>query len=144
MDAEMAEQPDVAESTVAGSSENMPPQRALKIVVTLQPSGAGGYHAVLAVGADDCDPLLRTVEGDSLEAILTGMPNLVAEAQARWQVQPRYPAIKPSAAATPARVRTEELAIAPDEAPATATSSSEAEAPPRPSAAPAGQLSLFG
>ena len=146
MDDVVAEQPDVAEPTVTGSS-NDASRRACKIVVTLQPSDADAYRAVLAVGADGCDPLLRRVEGESLEAILTAVPDLVAEAEARWQVQPRYPAIKPPAApttTTPARVQTEEVAIKPDEAAAAAAPSGEAAAAPRPASAPAGQLSLFG
>ena len=146
MDDVVAEQPDVVEPTTA-SIETQPPHRALKLVVTLQPSDAGGYRAVLAVGADGCDPLLRCVEGESLASILAAVPTLVAEAEARWQVQPRYPAIKPTAApttTTPARVQTEEVPIKPDEVAAAAAPSGEAAAAPRPASAPAGQLSLFG
>lgn len=146
MNAGMAEQPNVAEPTTAGV-ETPSPRRALKLVVTLQPSDADGYRAVLAVGADGCDPLLRCVEGESLASILVAVPTLVAEAEARWQVERRYPAIRPTAAptaTTPARVQTEEVAITPDEVPAAAAPSGEAAAAPRPASAPAGQLSLFG
>ena len=145
MDDVVAEQPDAAEPTTA-SIETQPPHRALKLVVTLQPSDGDDYHAVLAVGADGCDPLLRCVEGESLASILAAVPTLVGEAEARWRVQPRYPSIKPTAApttTTPARVQTEEVAITPDETPAAATSGEVAVAP-RPASAPAGQLSLFG
>lgn len=141
MDAGMAEQPEVAEATAPVET---PPRRTLKLVVTLQPSDAHGYHAMLAVGADGCDPLLRCVEGESLEAILNAAPDLVAEAEARWRVQPRYPPIKPpapSTAATPSEMQTEERALTADEMP---TAPPKGEAAPGPSAAPAGQLSLFG
>lgn len=137
----MTDQPEV---TKAAAPVETPPRRTLKLVVTLQPSDAHGYHAVLAVGADGCDPLLRCVEGESLDAVLDAAPDLVAEAEACWRVQPRYPPIKtpaPSTTVKPSRVQTEERALTTEETP---TAPPEGEATPGPSAAPAGQLSLFG
>lgn len=68
--------------------------RALKLVLTLRPlpaDGGTGYQAVLAVGADGCDPQLHVAEVDGLPAALAEVPGLAARAEAHWQRQPRYP-----------------------------------------------------
>jgi hypothetical protein len=69
-----------------------PQRRSLKLVLTLTPTGTAGYHALLALGADDCDPLFRRVEVDDLPAALQEVVALVAAAEDRWQMQPRSPA----------------------------------------------------
>src|SRR5436305_14715829 len=58
-----------------------PTRRGIKLVVTLRPDDGGAYHAVLALGADGCDPLLRAADVDDLAAALDEVPALLAEAQ---------------------------------------------------------------
>ena len=48
---------------------------------------------LIGVSARDCDPLVRTVEGD-LEAALEKVPAILAMAQERWTQSPRNPAYK--------------------------------------------------
>jgi hypothetical protein len=117
-------------------SDQPPPRRALKLVITVSAGDADGQRAVLAVGSEGCDPLVRVIELGGMEAALAGVPALLAEAEARWQVQPKYPEanrVAPSANRSP---RT-----APPRAPMSTTSSpSSASAPD--STGP-GQLTLF-
>jgi hypothetical protein len=70
--------------------------RPLKLVVTVSRDGDGGRRAVLALGSDGCDPLLRVIEAGELEDALQVVPELLAEAEARWQLQPRYPVASPT------------------------------------------------
>ena len=99
--------PEAAESGPAAAIEA--PRRALKLVLSLQPATGAetpGYRAVVAVGAAGCDPLFRSLEVAGLPAALAEVPALVADAEARWQTQPRYPATtRPGtqAAAPPSR-----------------------------------------
>lgn len=121
-------------------------RRGLKLVVTLEPTGDAGYRAVLALGADGCDPSFRTAAVDGLPAALDEVPALLADAEARWQEQPRYPTL-------PASSRSSRSAAAADRA---ATAAAPAPAPPpeppterpmeaakAPKPAPKGQLDLF-
>ena len=127
----------------APEAASEPPRRALKFVVTLWPGAAAGYDAVLALGADGCDPLLRAAHVADLAAALEEIPGLLAEAEARWQVQPRYPTgpagrTRPAAPSRPATSQSVAL-------PSEQASAEPASAPPA-RLAPAdrtGQLSLF-
>jgi len=122
-------------------------RRALKLVLHLQPIGAAGYRALLALGTDGCDPLLRFTEVADLAAALDEVPGLVAEAEARWQAQPRYPAsTKAGPATAPSRAKVAPPAPVASEAnePAGDASRPKPTAEPSPESAPAGQLSLFG
>lgn len=65
------------------------PRRVLKLVLTLRPDEGAGYSALLALGADGCDPLFRCAVVPTLEAALNGVAALVVEAEERWQHQPR-------------------------------------------------------
>jgi hypothetical protein len=87
---------------VSAEAESAKPAdgRSLKVVLTLKPEalprGDEGapdpsYHALLSVGADGCDPLLRAAAGTDLAGILDEVPGLVAEAEAKWATQPRFP-----------------------------------------------------
>ena len=128
-------------------------QHVLKLVVTLQPGEGQAYRAILALGADGCDPLLRCLEAETLPTILATVPALLAEAEARWAVQPRYPTTTPAKAkprATPSPV-TAPTTTEPGDAtvvaaapPPAGPSAADAPPPPPPASAPAGQLSLFG
>jgi len=69
------------------------PRRALKLVVTLRLDTNDGVVAVLGLGAEGCDPLLRVAPVEDLLAALEDVPALLAEAEARWQVTPRYPTV---------------------------------------------------
>lgn len=71
-----------------------PPRRALKLVVSLLAGADGGGRALLALGADGCDPQLRAVLAPDLYAALDEVPALLADAEARWQEAPRYPATR--------------------------------------------------
>jgi len=112
--------------------------RSLKIVLTLQPEDAKGYRAMLAVGAEGCDPVLRSVAVADIAEAVDQMPALVAEAEARWQLQPRYAA---TAAAKAPAVATRRAPKAPS---TPARSEDEAASKPASGAAPADQLPLFG
>lgn len=164
-----AEAPILADSTNsdAGSVANNPPAaalpRGLKLVVVLEPTNDQGYRALLALGAADCDPLFRSVPAEGLVAALAAVPALLADAQARWQSQPRYPTAAPVPAAgprpTPSAGRSTSRTTTPAAAPQSGPAGPEQEpAPPSPGAgqsdaptapgpggppAPSGQLSLF-
>jgi len=69
------------------------PSRALKLVVTLRPRAGAPIAALLAVGADGCDPIIQSITVDDLHAALVAVSALVAEAEARWADQPRYAAV---------------------------------------------------
>ena len=80
-----------------------PPRRGRKLVITLQPLPAGvtrAYRAVLAVGADGCDPVLVAAEVDGLLEAVAAAPALVADAQERWRAQPRNPGWRPARGAS--------------------------------------------
>jgi hypothetical protein len=121
------------------------PRRALKLVVTLRPDDGTGYHAILALGGvpsgPGCDPLLRSADVADLEAALDEVPGLLAEAEARWEAQPRNPSAQP---ARPARAAAPQRTPAPSPAPGPAATETAAPAPTPAKAPNAGQLSLFG
>ncbi len=130
-----------------------PTRRGLKLVVTLQPVEGSTYRAILALGTDGCDPLLRCLEAETLPAILAAVPTLLTEAEARWAVQPRYPTTTPAKAkprpapspvTAPRTTETGDAAVAPAAPPPAGPSAPETLTPPPPAPAPAGQLSLFG
>ena len=122
-------------------------RRALKLVLHLQPVGAAGYRALLALGADGCDPLLRFTEVANLAAALDEVPGLVAEAEAHWQAQPRYPAptkARPATAPSRAKVAQSRPVVSEGDEPAGDASTAKPTAEASPKSAPAGQLSFFG
>ncbi len=127
--------------------------RTLKVVLTLQPRDDAHYRALIALGADGCDPVLHTLDAQDLPAILAAIPDLLAQAEAHWTVHPRYPTVPPPPKATakpstPTKPATTQPEQAPDPAdgehpshPAPPTPVLDAE----PSASDsAGQLTLFG
>jgi len=142
--------PEVADATEA-------PRRTLKLVVTLALSDHGQYRASLALGSDDCDPILRTATVMGLPDALEQVPALLDEAEARWQLQPRNRSVSPAPSRRSAASRRPAAAtLLPDAdqpvtevrppgrgerdvAPSAATEA--VEAPKRPGA---GQLTLFG
>lgn len=63
----------------------------VKLVIRLHPDASAGYRALLALGADGCDPELRAVAVPDLLAALDEVPALLANAEARWHTRPRYP-----------------------------------------------------
>jgi hypothetical protein len=65
------------------------PLRTLKLVLTLTPVQTAGYRALLALGTDGCDPVMRSVEVADLSAAFQEMAALIAAAEARWRMQPR-------------------------------------------------------
>jgi hypothetical protein len=66
-------------------------RRSLKLVVTLMPIDSGQYRASLALGADNCDPVLRSTTVAGLTDVLDQVPALHQEAEASWQAHPRNP-----------------------------------------------------
>ena len=114
-----------------------PQRRSLKLVLSLTPRDAGGYGTLMAVGGDDCDPLLRSVIVEDVAAALAELASLVAEAQACWQIQPRNPAVpKKSGGASGRRPSTQQLPSDQSQVPGRES--------PDPEPVPAGQLTLFG
>ncbi len=75
------------------------PRRSLKLVVTLTPAEGGQYRAALALGAEDCDPVLRSTTVSALPGALEHVPALLEEAEEHWRLHPR----NPTTARTPAR-----------------------------------------
>jgi hypothetical protein len=91
---------------------------------------------VLALGSEGCDPLLRVVEPGGMQAALQAVPALLAEAEARWQHQPRHPAANRAAPSTDRAAKTS--------APRPPTSTSAPLDPPTGSSSSGpGQLTLF-
>jgi hypothetical protein len=150
--AEPVENEDAAAAAPA-SVDPAPPRpvatagRALRLVVTLHP-GEAGQRALLALGADGCDPVFRSCAADGLLGALEAVSALLAEAEARWREQPR----NPSSVRTGATGRRDRaVAAAPPSAganaptgqrPAFTAPHSPATPPARP--APTGHLPLFG
>jgi hypothetical protein len=138
--------PDEAPELAAADA---PRRRELKLVVSLRPSTTVGYGAVIALGAEGCDPLLRTTDVADLAGALEAVPGLLAEAEERWQLQPRYPTAtspmtRPAAANRastspqgPTRCEGPAPPVEPEQAPTS---------PPRPAppSSQADQLTLFG
>jgi hypothetical protein len=112
-----------------------PLDRKIKLVMRLEPNDTG-LRALVAVGADDCDPELRVFEVANLSDALQSVPQLLAAAEARWASQARYPMA--------ARPRTERnpVSVARRLAPPT-TVQNAAAATVAPSPAAQGQLGLF-
>ena len=132
------------------------PRRTVKLVLTLQPTDDRGYRALLAIGADGCDPVLRSATVDGLPAALDGVPALLAEAEAQWQARPCNPAVAPSPGgrAVGGRRRSNDAGdtaprVEPDPRPTTIGSPGDAAAPAIGPVAPrkravGDQLTLFG
>jgi hypothetical protein len=133
------------------------PRRTLKLVLTLQPDEAPGYLALLALGADGCDPIFRSINVPTLDAALDSVVTLAAEAEARWLHRPRNPesAVRsPQPAATRRPSDGAEQAGTSAEAATSVASPAGPLADPDPGASPeslpappskaTGQLSLFG
>jgi hypothetical protein len=140
---------DVAEGGVATAAGV---RRALKLVVTLRPADGRGYRALLALGADGCDPMFRAVEAADFAAALAEALPLLAEAEGRWRTRPRNATVAPRRTVDDARARASDAPTsAATEAAAAMTSAGPApESPPPPVGAPAaaraaraGQLPLF-
>ena len=138
---------------VAGAA---PRRRALKLVVSLRPGNAMGYRALLALGSGGCDPLLRAADVADLAGALEEVPGLLAEAEGRWQLQPRYPTAAPakprpaggSQAPTPPQGSPRREAPTTPAEPHRAPAPSPSRAPaspqsPAPASSPADQLTLF-
>jgi hypothetical protein len=124
--------------TVQGATEAL--GRAYTFVVTVQPQHGLGYRAILSLGTEGCDPVIRSVAVQGWPDLFAIMQTLLAEAEAQWRSDPRYPSVvgKVKAAPTPPT-------------PTAPTAEVEAEgavhsdvAPPPAEKAPAGQLALFG
>ena len=139
---EMAPTPLVAAS--AGASHADAQRRSLKLVLTLKPGAVSGAHVVMAIGADGCDPLLQSGDVEDLQGALDLVPRLVAEAEARWQSQPRYPRVTPRASAKSASSRPKEALQPPSEKRAADPGGEQPASQPTPSNPSSSQLSLFG
>jgi len=135
-DGDVPTQTDAADGSPAQPPVAEAGPRPLKLVVTVSRDGDGGHRAVLALGSDGCDPLLRVIEAGELEDALQVVPELLAEAEARWQLQPRYPAATPtpSVANRSARMPSPRASAATD---------SEQTGAPAPRSAEPDQMTLF-
>jgi hypothetical protein len=130
------DQPDDAPETVDRGSHQS--RRSLKLVLTLAPIDNAGFRCLLAVGADHCDPLLRSVEVLDLPAALQEAASLVAAGEERWQSQPRNTAFikKPGGTSAKRSGAKQESPDEPSHEPVTPAPDSES--------AQSGQLRLFG
>ena len=116
------------------------PSRTLRLAVTLQPMETG-YRALLAVGADDCDPLLQQVEVDGWPALAEALQDLTDAAAIRWREQPRNPALTLPPKPTPTAKHTTGRAT---EARTASPGAGDGETRPAVAdTAPSGQLALF-
>jgi len=86
-------------SPPAATIDTQVPRRTIKLVVTLTPADGGQYRAALTLGANDCDPVLRSVTVSALSDALEQVPGLLGEAEEHWRVHPR----NPTAARAPTR-----------------------------------------
>ena len=148
-DGEMPESQEMAPTPVIPAGGGAPgadvSHRTLKLVLTLKSGDrSGAAHVVMAIGADGCDPLLRSGEVEDLQAALDLVPGLVAEAEARWQSQPRYPHVPPRAGAKSASSRPKDAAHPPCEGQMADPASQQLLQPPIPPNPSSSQLSLFG
>lgn len=87
-----ADQPSEQSTPMETATAPEIPRRSLKLVVTLTPTEGGEYRATLALGAEDCDPVLRSTTVAALSDALDQVPTLHREAEASWQLHPRNPA----------------------------------------------------
>lgn len=118
------------------------PSRTLRLALTLQPMEQG-YRALLAVGADDCDPLLQRVEVDGWPALADALYDLADAAMIRWRDQPRNPTVTPPPPKpAPSPKRSSARATAPSSA-EPATSDGETDPAAEGAETPSGQLTLF-
>lgn len=115
------------------------PLHSLKLVVTLQAIHGDRIRALLAVGSDGYDPLVRATQVGDLASALDEAAALVAEAADRWRTRPRNPPARPQPKARPARTIAAPAALLPGtseaENPETQVETGERDGP--------GQLSLF-
>jgi hypothetical protein len=132
------------DNVVAPGDSVVAPHRAVKLVVFLRPSGAG-YLAQIAVGAEGCDPQLRALSVPTLTAALDLLPELHAQAQARWLRRPRYPSIVPKASSRTTRSAPVHQAAVPTQTPAAPSRTApHSTGPTQGATTPTDQLSLFG
>lgn len=154
MDSTIVEQPEQYDDMAPLPPAALPaeqPRPTLKVVLTLQPREDNHYRALIALGADGCDPVLHTLNGQDLPAILAAIPDLVTQAEDHWAVHPRYPTVPtpPKATAKPttsANSAQQEQAPAPadDGQPSHPAPTSVLDAEPPVDTDTAGQLTLFG
>ena len=156
MESTTVEQPAQNDTAVPFPQAPLPaqrPERTLKVVLTLQPRDDVHYRALIALGADGCDPVLHTLDGQGLPGILAAIPDLLVRAEAHWAVHPRYPTVptppkataKSATAAKPSSTQAEQAAVHGNDAhPPHPTPTSVLDADPPGETDSAGQLTLFG
>ena len=140
------------EPTDPGTSGSAPPtasqpsraRRSYKIVLNLEAATDGTFHAVLAVGSPDCDPRFEAFDVPDVAAALAAVPALLGDAEAAWDLQPRYPIAR-----TPTKSKTMDRSAPTDgsdqASPAQPAASQEKPTTsPSPARTSSGQLSLFG
>lgn len=86
-----ADQPTEQSALLDTSAATETPRRSLKLVVTLTPTEGELYRATLALGADNCDPVLRSTTVAALPDALNQVPSLLQDAESHWQTHPRNP-----------------------------------------------------
>ena len=118
-------------------------RRALKLVVTLHPTAENRFQALLAVGAEGCDPLVRSAEVEDLVDALGALVGLVEEAEEQWREHSRYPTAQRARPNSSPGGRSRELSSRRGDVPPAASTGGQGEPGAAPKAA-GGQLKLFG
>jgi hypothetical protein len=134
---------DSEDNIAAPGDGQVGPHRAVKLVVLLRPSGAG-YLAQIAVGAEGCDPELRAVSVPTLTAALDLLPELHAQAEARWLRRPRYPSIAKASSRTARGTPVHQAAVSTPTPAAASRTAPHSTGPTHGATMPTDQLSLFG
>ena len=133
-------------------------RRTIKLVLSLTPTDGGRYRAALALGAEDCDPVMRSMTVSTLTDALGLVPGLLDEAEELWRVHPRNPTAARAPTREPGTNRSRSRATSPaprtdepspgsppgvrdDDSSSTPPAIEPAVTPNRPSG---GQLTLFG
>ena len=158
-EADLQPEPTPSPAAIVESEERTEvPRRPIKLIVTLTPTDRGQYRAALTLGAENCDPLLRSTTVSALAGALEQVPGLLDEAEAHWRRHPRNPTAAPAPARRSGhdRPRSDATTTRPPKDEPSPGSPSDGRAddatPTPPAAEPAaipqrptgGQLTLFG
>lgn len=139
--------PDLSTASLATPTALRPSRahRSLKIVLSLEAATDGTFHAVLAVGSLETDPQFMAFDVPDIPAAVAAISKLVSDAEAAWDLQPRYPTARPVA-----KPKGMDKATSPTDGSEPVSpvqpsiSNAKSAGSPSPTKSASGQLSLFG